>query len=40
MARIDFALWDAVGGYSTTASAMADVYDEHIALARELDEAG
>ena len=40
MARIDFALWDAVGGYSTAASSMADVYDEHIALARELDEAG
>jgi alkanesulfonate monooxygenase SsuD/methylene tetrahydromethanopterin reductase-like flavin-dependent oxidoreductase (luciferase family) len=40
MARIDFALWDAVGGYSGATSSMADIYDEHIALARELDAAG
>ena len=30
MAKIDFALWDAVGGYSETDTSMADVYDEHI----------
>ena len=40
MARIDFALWDAVGCYSSSSASMADVYDEHIALARSLDEAG
>ena len=40
MARIDFALWDAVGGYSGATSSMADIYDEHIALAQELDAAG
>ena len=40
MARIDFALWDAVGGYSSSSTSMADVYDEHITLARELDAAG
>lgn len=40
MAKIDFALWDAVGGYSPTGSNMADVYDEHIRLAQELEEAG
>ncbi len=40
MAEIDFALWDAVGGYSSRDEVMADVYDEHIGLAQELDEAG
>ncbi len=40
MARLDFALWDAVGGYGASATAMADVYDDHIRLAQSLDEAG
>jgi len=40
MAQIDFAFWDAVGGYSTTNTPMAEVYDEHIRLAREIEEAG
>ncbi|MGZ3410587.1 MAG: LLM class flavin-dependent oxidoreductase [Xanthobacteraceae bacterium] len=40
MARLDFALWDAVGGYGRGATSMADVYDKHIRLAQELDEAG
>ncbi len=40
MEKIDFALWDAVGGYSGSEESMADVYDEHIRLAQELDEAG
>jgi alkanesulfonate monooxygenase SsuD/methylene tetrahydromethanopterin reductase-like flavin-dependent oxidoreductase (luciferase family) len=40
MAEIDFALWDAVGGYSSQNEVMADVYDEHIELAQELEAAG
>jgi len=40
MTRIDFALWDAVGGYAEKHQEMAAIYDAHIALAQELDEAG
>ena len=40
MTKIDFALWDAVGGYLEEKQEMADVYDEHIRLARQLDEDG
>ncbi|MSQ27094.1 MAG: LLM class flavin-dependent oxidoreductase [Dehalococcoidia bacterium] len=40
MARLDFALWDAVGGYSQKDEVMADVYDEHIRLAQEVEQAG
>ena len=40
MARIDFAFWDAVGGYSGPSESMADVYDEHIRLAQELEQTG
>jgi alkanesulfonate monooxygenase SsuD/methylene tetrahydromethanopterin reductase-like flavin-dependent oxidoreductase (luciferase family) len=40
MTKIDFALWDGVGGYAQANESMADVYDEHIGLARELDEQG
>ncbi len=40
MARIDFAFWDSVGGYTAPGESMADVYDEHIRLTQELDEAG
>ncbi len=40
MARLDFAMWDAVGGYSEQAVPMADIYEEHIRLAREIEELG
>ncbi len=40
MSKIDFAFWDAVGGYAEGREAMADIYDTHVRLARELDEAG
>jgi alkanesulfonate monooxygenase SsuD/methylene tetrahydromethanopterin reductase-like flavin-dependent oxidoreductase (luciferase family) len=40
MSRLDFALWDAVGGYTEKTENMADIYDEHIALAREAEELG
>lgn len=40
MTRIDFALWDAVGGYSSRDENMADTYDEHIRLAEQLDRDG
>jgi alkanesulfonate monooxygenase SsuD/methylene tetrahydromethanopterin reductase-like flavin-dependent oxidoreductase (luciferase family) len=40
MAKLDFALWDAVGGYATADRPMADVYDEHIRLAQEIEQAG
>jgi len=40
MTKIDFALWDAVGGYSSRDANMADVYDEHIRLAQQLERDG
>lgn len=40
MAKIDFALWDAVGGYTGAGVVMADVYDEHIQLAQRIEELG
>ncbi len=40
MSRIDFALWDAVGGYGGGNEPMADVYDRHIRLAQEIEAAG
>lgn len=40
MTKVDFALWDAVGGYSSRQEQMADVYDDHIRLAQELEQAG
>jgi alkanesulfonate monooxygenase SsuD/methylene tetrahydromethanopterin reductase-like flavin-dependent oxidoreductase (luciferase family) len=40
MTKIDFALWDGVGGYAQQDEVMADVYDAHIRLARQLDEQG
>ncbi len=40
MARLDFALWDAVGGYAPKDEVMADVYDQHIRLAQEIEQAG
>ncbi|MEK7216874.1 MAG: LLM class flavin-dependent oxidoreductase [Chloroflexota bacterium] len=40
MARLEFALWDAVGGYSQKEEVMADVYAQHIRLAQEIEQAG
>ncbi len=40
MPKIDFALWDAVGGYAAADRPMADIYDEHISLAQEIEAAG
>ena len=40
MARLDFAFWDAVGGYGTSTEVMADIYDEHIRLAQRVEEMG
>jgi alkanesulfonate monooxygenase SsuD/methylene tetrahydromethanopterin reductase-like flavin-dependent oxidoreductase (luciferase family) len=40
MTKIDFALWDGVGGYAQKDESMADVYDAHIRLAQQLDEQG
>jgi alkanesulfonate monooxygenase SsuD/methylene tetrahydromethanopterin reductase-like flavin-dependent oxidoreductase (luciferase family) len=40
MTKIDFALWDAVGGYSDGQQPMADVYDEHIRLAQQIEQDG
>ncbi len=40
MARIDFALWDAVGGYADRNAPMADLYDEHVRLAQEIEQLG
>lgn len=40
MTKIDFALWDGVGGYAQQDEVMADVYDQHIALAQQLDRQG
>ena len=40
MTVLDFAIWDGVGGYSGTGESMADVYDDHIRLAEELERLG
>ena len=40
MAKLDFALWDGVGGYSEKYEHMADVYEEHIKLAQRIEELG
>lgn len=39
MAKLDFALWDAVS-YAEEGAEMADVYDEHIGLAQRAEELG
>jgi hypothetical protein len=39
-AKLDFALWDAVGGYSPAGELMADVYDAHVRLAQRIEELG
>lgn len=40
MAKMDFAFWDAVGGYSEKYETMADRYDDHIRLAEQIEELG
>ncbi len=40
MAKLDFALWDGVGGYSEKYEHMADVYEEHIKLAQTIEQLG
>ncbi len=40
MAKMDFAFWDAVGGYSEKYETMADRYDDHIKLAEEVERLG
>jgi len=40
MTTIDFALWDAVGGYTEKQEQMADIYDEHIRLAQQIEADG
>src|SRR6266508_3660508 len=40
MAKLQFALWDGVGGYAEQDANMADVYDEHIRMAQRLEELG
>jgi alkanesulfonate monooxygenase SsuD/methylene tetrahydromethanopterin reductase-like flavin-dependent oxidoreductase (luciferase family) len=40
MTKIDFALWDAVGGYKERPDEMADVYDAHIRLAERAEADG
>ncbi len=40
MARLEFALWDAVGEPLAPGTVMADVYDEHIRLAQRAEELG
>jgi alkanesulfonate monooxygenase SsuD/methylene tetrahydromethanopterin reductase-like flavin-dependent oxidoreductase (luciferase family) len=40
MAQLEFALWDGVGGYSSSGEVMADTYDEHIRLAQEIEAMG
>ncbi|HEX6510813.1 MAG TPA: LLM class flavin-dependent oxidoreductase, partial [Chloroflexota bacterium] len=40
MRKLEFALWDGVGGYAQAGECMADVYDEHIHLAERVEELG
>jgi alkanesulfonate monooxygenase SsuD/methylene tetrahydromethanopterin reductase-like flavin-dependent oxidoreductase (luciferase family) len=40
MAKLEFALWDAVGGYSEKGEEMANVYDDHIRLAQRIEQLG
>ena len=40
MSKLDFGVWDAVGGYEFQGRAEADVYDEHIRQAQLLEELG
>lgn len=40
MKALDFALWDGFGVYANEEVPTADLYDDHLDLVRELDEAG
>ena len=40
MARLDFGLWDAVGGYEMVEASAADVYERHLCLAQEIEQLG
>jgi alkanesulfonate monooxygenase SsuD/methylene tetrahydromethanopterin reductase-like flavin-dependent oxidoreductase (luciferase family) len=40
MTKVDFGLWDAVGGYTEKHEQMADVYDAHIRLAEQIEADG
>src|SRR5437899_6979608 len=40
MAKLQFAFWDSVGGYSPPGTEMAEVYAEHIRLAQHIEELG
>lgn len=40
MTKIDFALWDGLGAYSSSDVNIHGLYEDHLALAREIDEAG
>ncbi|SRR5579884_1515925 len=40
MGRLQFALWDGVGGYTAPGECDADIYDEHIRLAERIEELG
>jgi alkanesulfonate monooxygenase SsuD/methylene tetrahydromethanopterin reductase-like flavin-dependent oxidoreductase (luciferase family) len=40
MTQLDFAMWDAVGGYETDKRVFAQVLEEHLALARRVEELG
>ena len=40
MSKLEFALWDAVGGYQETGVEMAEVYEEHIRLAQRIEALG
>src|SRR5688500_5207445 len=40
MSKLDFALWDSVGGYVPEGAVMADVYEDHIRLATRVEELG
>jgi alkanesulfonate monooxygenase SsuD/methylene tetrahydromethanopterin reductase-like flavin-dependent oxidoreductase (luciferase family) len=40
VSKLDFALWDSVGGYVPEGGAMADVYEDHIRLAQRAEGLG
>ena len=40
MTQLDFAMWDAVGGYEADKRLFADVLDEHVRLAQRVEELG
>ena len=40
MTQLDFAMWDAVGGYETEGRVFADVLEDHLRLAQRVEELG